>query len=324
MAALLNVVVLAGGDTAEREVSLDSGRAVTWALSQRGHRVTPIDPAETLLAEYSWGDVDVVFLALHGPFGEDGQIQAILDRIRVPYTGSGAAASRLAFSKSASKECFFTQGIPTPSYVLIHQSDSPVQLCNHAESIGFPLVVKPDSQGSSIGVSIVRSLVELTAAVELCFRYDAHGLIESAIEGTEWTVGLLDDRILPALQIETDREYFDFNAKYESETTRYLFEFDVGREVVKDIESVAQRACAVLGTQGLARVDLRLDQENRPWVLEVNTIPGLTDHSLVPKSAARLGISFGELCERALRSCLSASVPQPSVAEPSVGQPQTQ
>ncbi len=307
----LNIVVLAGGDSAEREVSLDSGRAVVNALAQRGHAVTSVDPATTLLTEYCWDRADVAFLALHGPFGEDGQVQAILDRIGVPYTGSDAAASRLAFSKSASKECFLANGIPTPSYVLIHRSDSAARIREQAETIGFPIVVKPDSQGSSLGVSLVPSRGQLNAAIELCFQFDDHGLIESAIDGTEWTVGLIDEELLPAIQIETDRDYFDFNAKYQSETTRYLFEFDVGRDIVDSIESISRATCVALGTRGIVRVDLRLDHEGSPWVLEANTIPGFTDHSLIPKAAARLGISFGELCEMAVHSVLSATVAQP-------------
>ena len=299
----LRVAVLSGGDSDERIVSLKSGQAVADALTERGHRVLHLDPAIVELSGIDWRQFDVAFVALHGRFGEDGQVQQILDEAHVSYTGSDALASRLAFSKSAAKERFALFGVPTPPYSLIHYNDELAQIDRKAAEIGYPLVVKPDTQGSSLGVSIVRTPAALAAALKLCFQFDSFGVLETMIEGTEWTVGLIDRQILPAIKIETDREFFDWQAKYEDDETRYLFDPDLPRSVIQTIESVALEAGAALGTRGLARVDLRLDEQNQPWVLEVNTIPGFTDHSLLPKAAARIGIDFPTLCDRIVRSC---------------------
>jgi len=285
-------------------VSLKSGAAVARALADLGHVVSEIDPAVVNLAGIDWGRFDVAFIALHGKFGEDGQVQQLLDEARVPYTGSGVTASRLAFSKSASKERFTQQGVATAPYVLIHESDTPHRILKQAAHIGYPLVVKPDTQGSSLGVSIVRSAVDLPAALARCFHYDTFGLLEQALVGSEWTVGMLDDRALPPIQIETSRAFFDYQAKYEDEATRYLFDFDVPAEEIECIVQTARSACAAVGTCGLARVDLIVDQSGVPQVLEVNTVPGLTDHSLVPKAAARAGLGFAELCQECLQSAL--------------------
>lgn len=301
----LRIAVLAGGDSDEREISLASGESVAQALAQRGHCVSRIDPADGPLESCNWDETDAAFLALHGKFGEDGHVQSILDAIGMPYTGSDADASRLAFSKSASKERFLQFEVPTPPYVLIHASDDPSRIEKQARKIGYPLVVKPDAQGSSIGVTIVRSPAELSEALETCFAFDKFGLLEACVIGSEWTLGLLDDQPLPLIRIDTHRSFFDFHAKYEDDATEYQFEFALESNIVRAIENAGVRAAQSLGTCGIARVDIRVDRQNRPWVLEVNTIPGFTDHSLVPKAAARLGMSLSELCERAVQSCLS-------------------
>lgn len=304
----LRIALLAGGESAEREISLQSGAAVAAALRERGHAVTQIDPRETDLTGVPLRRFDVVFLALHGRFGEDGSVQRLLEEVGVPYTGSDSTASRLAFSKSASKERFAQHNVPTPAYVLIHESDDAVRIQRQARKIGYPLIVKPDTQGSSLGVSLVASPDDLPPALARCFHYDAFGLLESAIAGTEWTVGLLDDLVLPPIRIESPRPLFDFDAKYRDALTRYHFEFTVPSEVVRAVEDTSRRAAQALVTRGVARVDLRLDKFDQPWVLEVNTIPGLTDHSLIPKAAARLGMDFGDLCERAVQSALPGTV----------------
>jgi len=304
----LRVAVLAGGDSDERQISLKSGQAVANALTQSGHKVLQLDPAIIDLAGVDWSQFDVAFVALHGSFGEDGQVQRILDDAGVRYTGSGAVASRLAFSKSAAKEQFELFGVPTPKYAIIHYNDDLDEICQKAADIGYPLVVKPDTQGSSLGVSIVRSPGQLHDALKACFQFDSFGIIETMIEGTEWTVGLIDLQILPAIKIETDRPFFDWQAKYEDDQTRYIFDADVPKPVMESLERVACNACAAVGTRGLARVDLRLDLQNQPWVLEINTIPGFTDHSLLPKAAARLGIDFATLCDRIVRDCVTKSI----------------
>lgn len=298
------VAVLQGGDSAEREISLASGAHVVTTLRNRGHVVHEIDPKFIDLTQHNWAGIDLAFLALHGKFGEDGHVQQILELQGVPYTGSGVEASRLGISKSATKERLIQNGIPTANYVLIHESDSMERIQTQAATIGFPLVVKPDTQGSSLGVSFVHSLDELPAALKKCFELDSFGLLESAVQGTEWTVGLLDETVLPPIQISTERQFFTYEAKYQDDATEYQFNYDVPNDVVRRIEHTAQNACRAIGTRGLARVDLILDARQRPVILEINTIPGLTDHSLVPKSAAKMGWSFGELCERAIVSCL--------------------
>ncbi|MBI5758873.1 MAG: D-alanine--D-alanine ligase [Planctomycetales bacterium] len=300
----LNVAVLLGGESSEREISLKSGASVVRALTERGHNAMPVDPAEVDLARHDWAGIDVAFIALHGRFGEDGQVQRILEDLEVPYTGSGVQASRLAYSKSASKERFLQHHVPTAPYVLIHESDSAARILHHASSLGFPLVVKPDTQGSSLGVSIVRSPDELPAALTRCFHLDAFGILESCIVGEEWTVGLVYEDVLPLIQIETNRAFFDYQAKYKDDQTVYRFDFEATAEVIERITRSALDACLALETKGLVRVDVMLDKFQRPWVLEVNTVPGLTDHSLVPKAAARAGLTLGELCEHTLRTCL--------------------
>lgn len=301
----LRIAVLAGGKSRERNISLESGDAVAKGLSERGHIVTRIDPAQIELTTLDWSGYDVAFLALHGTYGEDGHVQQILEDAGIPFTGSDSTASRLAFSKSAAKERFVQHGVPTPPYVLMHEKDNAARIQQQAAAIGYPLAVKPDAQGSSLGVTIVRSPEELPQALARCFHFDPFGLLEAGIEGTEWTLGMLDDLDLPLIQIETGRGFFDYQAKYEDDNTQYLFEFAVPTSVVKAIELVGRRAYDALGCRGLARVDIRVDRFGQPWVLEVNTIPGMTSHSLVPKAASRIGLSLGALCERSIENCLA-------------------
>ncbi len=300
----LQIALLAGGTSRERNISLESGAAVAKSLSDRGHRVSQIDPAHVELSDLDWSSFDVAFLALHGTFGEDGHVQQILEEIGIPFTGSDSVASRLAFSKSAAKERFIQNGVPTPAYVLIHESDSAARIQQQANALGFPLAVKPDGQGSSLGITIVRTPEELPQALARCFHFDPFGLLEVAIDGTEWTLGLLDGEPLPLIQIETGRGFFDYTAKYEDDDTQYLFDFAFPTSVIKSIESAGRSAYDALGCRGLARVDLRVDRFHEPWVLEVNTIPGMTGHSLVPKAAARMGLSLGAICERSIHNCL--------------------
>jgi D-alanine-D-alanine ligase len=300
----LRIAVLKGGPSAERDVSLKSGAAVALALSTAGHSVVEVDPQLTQLEQYDWRGIDVAFIALHGRFGEDGQVQQILEAAGVPYTGSDVTASQLAISKSTTKERFLRQGVPTPPYRLIHESDAAHHITRQAASLGFPLVVKPDTQGSSLGVTIVPSLDTLPVALTRCFQYDPLGLLEPFIAGSEWTAGFVDDLALPLIRIETDRPFFDYHAKYEDDETGYRFDAIVPATVEQRIAKAAGDACRAVGTRGIARVDLMLDSEDRPWVLEVNTVPGMTDHSLVPKAAAKAGIDFTELCERCLQSAL--------------------
>ncbi|QDU12059.1 D-alanine--D-alanine ligase [Gimesia aquarii] len=305
------LVVLAGGESAERTISLQSGESVARALTSRGHQVKTIDPSLIDLERYDWTNCDAVFIALHGTYGEDGTIQATLDRLGVPYSGCDASTSKLAFSKSASKERFIQCNVNTPSYVLIHESDNAQRIEQHARTMGYPLVVKPDAQGSSLGVTIVQTPEELPQALTRCFHYDSFGILESAIKGSEWTLSLVNDQVLPLIQIQTAREFFDYEAKYHEDSTEYLFDFDFPTNVIQAITKTGVNACEALGTTGIVRVDMILDRFQQPWVLEINTIPGFTNHSLVPKAAAKAGIDFGELCERALIHCLTKTADKP-------------
>lgn len=305
------IALLAGGDSDEAVISRQSGAAVQRALESRGHTVIPLDPAVVNLHGVDWTAFDVAFLALHGRFGEDGQVQDILQRAGIPFTGSDAATSRLSFSKSAAKERLFQFELPTPNYVLLHATDAPDRLRRMVDMIGYPLVIKPDTQGSSLGVTIVRSPSEIERALADCFAFDRFGLAEEFVAGSEWTVGVLDDLVLPPIRIETRRPFFDYQAKYLDDDTRYEFDSDWPAADLAHLQDVAVAAAQALGTRGLARVDLRVDSQRRPWILEMNTIPGLTDHSLVPKAAARMGIEFAELCERMITACWHARPARP-------------
>lgn len=299
------VVVLLGGDSAEREISLASGRAVIEALETRGHLVAPLDPLETPVPKFTWEPGDVALLALHGRYGEDGHVQSQLESLGIRYTGAGPEASRVAFSKSSAKLEFLRHEVPTPAHVTIHQSNSIGRLRRLAETVGYPFVVKPDQQGSSLGVSLVESPDQLAAAVAHALSFGSLGLIEKAIRGTEWTVGFLDSLPLPPICITTPHSFFDFAAKYADERTRYDFDGPLPTARRDRVVRAALQACRSIGVVGLSRVDIRVDEAGNPWVLEINTIPGLTDHSLVPKAAARLGWSLGELCERMILSGLA-------------------
>ena len=292
------VVVLAGGTSAERDVSLQGGRAVSAALATRGLETVWLDPAEVRLAEFPWQPGDVAFLVLHGEFGEDGQVQSQLEGLGIPYTGSGPEASKIAFSKSATKERLKLARLPTPEAVLINAADSLESLKQRAESLGYPLVVKPDTQGSSLGVTIVFEENHLPGALANCFELDHFGLMETYIPGSEWTVGLWNDMPLPPICIETPRGFYDYAAKYTEDSTQYHLEDKAPAGLLERLKRIAVRAGEAVGTRGIARVDFRLDEKSNPWVLEINTIPGMTDHSLIPKACARLGLEFPTLCER--------------------------
>lgn len=311
VAGVRRIVLLLGGGSSEREISLRSGRAVTCALASLGYAVRPLDPLEESVERFRWQLGDFAFIALHGRFGEDGQVQAMLERRGIPYSGSGPKASRLAFSKSAAKEEFRRHEVPTPRGIVLQAARPAEELRSLAESVGYPLVVKPDQEGSSLGVSYVSAADGLISACERAFSFGPVVLVEPAIIGSEWTVGLLDDRPLPPLKVTVPGQIFDFDDKYGRETTGYDFDGGVTSDERNRIAAVAARAAGALGVTGLSRVDIRVDRSGQPFVLEVNTIPGLTDHSLVPKAAKQAGWTLGTLCEETMRLALRAhAVPQ--------------
>lgn len=319
----MRIVVLQGGPSAERAISLESGEAVARSLAAVGHCVSVLDPnsdlsadaepgsaplieaAERAVRERDWSGVDVVFNALHGTFGEDGSLQALLDRLGVAYTGSGVAASRCGFRKSIAKRRFRLAGVPTPRGVTVSAHDPFDRLELAAASLGYPVVLKPEAQGSSLGVSIVSSSSDLEHAAAQCFTFGDEALLEEYIPGAEWTVPVWDEGTLPVIEIRPRGGFFDYAAKYSDDLTEYECGADVSNPLVERIAETGRSAARAIGAVGLSRADVRVRPDGAVFVLEVNTSPGMTDHSLVPKSAAQFGLSLGELCERECRRAIA-------------------
>ena len=293
----LAIGVLMGGPSRERRVSLDSGRAVAQALRELGHDVRPADVRPGDVTAELVRDVDVAFLALHGAWGEDGGVQGELDTLGVCYTGSGAEASRLAMDKVAAKERFSEEGIPTPAFRVLASGDEEM-LEEAMERIGPGLVVKPIAEGSSIDLYVTDSLSALRDAVEKVWARGEPALVERCIVGREFTVGVVGESPLPMLEIRTDSGRYGYKEKYLLESTRYIFDHGLPDDVEERTVTAALAAHRALGCRDLSRVDMMITPEGEPEILEVNTIPGFTSHSLVPKAAAQAGLSFGRLCER--------------------------
>jgi len=293
------VAVLLGGKSAEREVSLKSGGMVLNALRSRGVDALPFDPAERGLDALIGERFERAFIALHGRFGEDGTVQGVLEWLGIPYTGSGVLASALAMDKLRAKLLWHAEGLPTPPYaVLTKDSD----LRTVARKLGVPLMVKPASEGSSIGMSKVRSAARLDEAYALAVNYDRVVIAEKFIDGTELTAGILGDQVLPLIKIETPRDFYDYEAKYIADDTRYIVPCGLSAARERDMQALCLKAFRALGCRGWGRVDLMLNRQGRPFLLEVNTVPGMTDHSLVPKAARAVGMSYEDLCLRILEA----------------------
>ena len=293
------VGVLLGGKSAEREVSLKSGGMVLNALRSRGVDALPFDPAERGLDALIGERFERAFIALHGRFGEDGTVQGVLEWLGIPYTGSGVLASALAMDKLRAKLLWHAEGLPTPPYaVLTKDSD----LRTVARKLGVPLMVKPASEGSSIGMSKVRSAAGLDEAYALAVNYDRVVIAEKFIDGTELTAGILGDQVLPLIKIETPRDFYDYEAKYIADDTRYIVPCGLSAARERDMQALCLKAFRALGCRGWGRVDLMLNRQGRAFVLEVNTVPGMTDHSLVPKAARAVGMSYEDLCLRILEA----------------------
>jgi len=295
------IVVLAGGDSAEREVSLASGQQVAIALSLAGYQPLQVDPAKIEVASVDWHGIDVCFIALHGGAGEDGRIQRRLEEIGVAYTGSGPEASRLAMSKSAAKRRFLACGVPTLPYADLVANDN----CHRLAGLQFPVIVKPDGQGSSLGVSIASGRDELANCVQAAARYDAKIVVEPYVRGREFTVSLLGRQPLPMIEVIARQSIFTYDAKYSERRTQYRFDSRLPAHAKADIYLAAVAAADAIGTDGLVRVDLMSDEEDRPWVLEVNTIPGMTDHSLAPRAALAAGTTMPMLVDWMVRDAVS-------------------
>ena len=301
-AAFGRVAVMLGGTSSEREVSLRSGEAVLKALLERRVDAEAWDPGQRGLAEFASAGFDRVWNALHGPGGEDGVIQGALECLGVPYTGSGVMASALAMDKVRSKKLMIAADIPTPAFCT---ATTVTDARAAAESLGFPLVVKPARQGSSIGMSKVFEADDLEPALNAAMRYDDVAVIEKCIVGDEITVAVLQGMALPSVRIETPRVFYDYRAKYESDETRYTCPGSEDTDVEARYAELALRAFNELGCRGWGRVDFMHAAGEEPMVLEVNTVPGMTSQSLVPRAAQSAGIGFEELCWRVLETSVA-------------------
>ncbi|HWG75940.1 MAG TPA: D-alanine--D-alanine ligase [Steroidobacteraceae bacterium] len=293
------VAVLLGGSSSEREVSLISGRAVLAALSGRGVAVEAFDPAERPLTQLLTTGIERVWIALHGPGGEDGTVQGALECLGLPYTGSGVLGSALGMDKLRTKRLAQAIGVPTTDYlVLAEAADLPLAL----ERLGLPLIVKPATQGSSVGMTRVERAEQLEGAWREALRFDPLVFAEPWITGGEYTVAILQGVALPSIRIETPRAFYDYEAKYLRNDTRYHCPSGLSREAEAHLANVALAAFEACGAEGWGRADFMMDRTGRPQLLEINTVPGMTDHSLVPMAARAAGIEFDELVWRVLET----------------------
>ena len=292
------VAVALGGSSAEREVSLDSGRNVLEALRARGVDAHAIDGIPALLDALRAGHFARVFNILHGRGGEDGVLQGALDSLGVPYTGSRVLGSALSMDKIRTKQVWESLGLPTPRYVRQHAG---ADIGDAIAGLGMPVVVKPSHEGSSVGISRVRSSADLADALALAARYDGELVVEQMIVGEEYTVGILQGEALPSIRIVPKGEFYDYHAKYVAEDTQYVCPgLDAAGE--SEIRALSLRAFDAIGCAGWGRVDVMRDAAGKFFLLEVNTTPGMTSHSLVPKAARAVGISFEDLCWRILET----------------------
>ncbi len=282
--------VVMGGMSAEREVSLKSGAAIAASLTKQGLIVCSIDMDSDIALRLRSEKIDFCFIALHGRYGEDGFIQGLLEIMKIPYTGSGVLASALGMNKSYSRQMLIANGIPTPVSVLLTQKD---RAAFSTES--FPSVVKPVSEGSSVGITIVKKASELDAALDEAFRFGPDVLVEQYIAGLEVNVGILNQKALGAIEIRSKTEFYDYTAKYVKGMSEHIFPAPLPEAVYQEVLALGQKAHLALGCSGYSRVDLLLDHDFRPFVLEVNTLPGMTETSLLPEIAGGVGISFDQL-----------------------------
>jgi len=302
----MRVGVIMGGSSGERDVSLRSGAAVAAALEARGHDVVRIALGEGFGPEIAHtlqrARLDVAFLALHGRLGEDGCIQGLLELARVPYTGSSLLASALAMDKLKAKEMFRLHNVPTPPYYTVGGADDLADLEAIHGSFGFPVIVKPRGEGSSLGVAKATSPAELSRALDAAFEFDETAIVERFVAGMEINVGILDGRVLGAIEIAPRKGIYDYEAKYTPGMTEYFMPARLSPTRYRGACNLADRAARALGCTGACRVDLLVTPGENEYVLEVNTLPGMTETSLLPKIAASAGYDFGRLCEAILAS----------------------
>ena len=300
-----SVAVVYGGTSGEREVSLNSGRCCAAALEEVGFSVDLIDPSKKAdLVKLIEGNYDIAFLALHGRGGEDGTIQGFLETAGIPYTGSGVLASAQAVNKGKAKELYEAAGLNVAASAVIGKGDEldDADLEELAGEIGLPCVVKPTTEGSSLGMTIVRELGQLRGAIDLALSVDEEAMVEAFVEGIELTVGVIgndDPRALPIIQVvPTEDEFYNFHAKYAQGGSKHLCPAPLTSEQTEAVQELAVAAHSVLGCRGISRSDVMMDADGVCWLLETNTLPGMTDTSLVPDAARVVGIEFPQLCEK--------------------------
>ena len=291
MTRKLNITVMLGGPSAEREVSLRSGAAVAAALRSLGHTVSELDPktSDWILPVAT----DVVFLALHGTYGEDGTVQKQLDELGVPYTGCDAEASRIAFDKVLTKQSCIEAAVPTAKFIAVHSAAAALP-----ENLLLPLVVKPARQGSSVGLRFVERIEDWQSAIAESLKFDSEVLVEEKIIGRETTVGILGGKVLPVVEVRPHNGVYDAFSKYTVGATDYFCPANFDAVTTKKIQDAALRAFRAIGGRDYARVDVMVRADGSPVVLEVNTLPGMTETSLLPKAAAATGMNYAELCQR--------------------------
>ncbi len=302
--------VLMGGRSSERDISLKTGQAVHQALIRLGYDAVAIDVTDRLHRELDNQNVAIAFLSLHGPGGEDGTIQGFLETMGIPYTGSGVRASAVGMHKAVTKILLAAHGVPVAADTVVREGDRPAlaRILREAH-LQLPIVVKPVAQGSTIGVTVVRRAGQWKEALALAHRFDPEAMVESYIPGHEAAVSLVGTaaegvKVLPAIEIVAPEGFYDFSAKYQKGKTQYLCPAPFPPKVLRQISEMARRTYTVLGCEGAARVDFRITPRGRPFVLEINTVPGMTETSLLPMAAAQVGIGYDALVERILQSAL--------------------
>ena len=303
--------VLMGGQSAEREVSLRSGKAIYNALKGLGYDVVAIDVGHDIFNILKRKKIEIAFIALHGGYGENGGVQGMLEVLGIPYTGSGVLASALSMDKEASKKIFLYQKIPVPPFIIVQRSTINVQRSEMEikSLINFrmPWVVKPATEGSSIGVSIVREERQIRPAVEKALSFSNRVIIEKYIQGKEVHIGILSGKVLGGVEVKPSLEFYNYEAKYTAGMTEYILPPEINSKVYEKAKEIALNAHIALGCGGATRVDLKIDGKGNPYVLEVNTIPGMTETSLLPKIAKQAGMDFPDLIEEILRGAVNES-----------------
>lgn len=287
------VAVMLGGTSAEREVSLRSGNAVLKALQSVGVDAFAFDPQSQSLAELAASGAQRVFIVLHGRGGEDGSMQGALQQLQLPYTGSGVLGSALAMDKIRCKWLFQAQQLPTAPFAVVHSNDT--DFAGLLAGLGGKVMVKPANEGSSIGMSAASTAQELELAIHAALKYDSEILVERWINGREFTVAILNGEVLPVVEMRTPRAFYDYEAKYQANSTEYLCPAPLSAEQTAAMQQTALKAFNAVGASGWGRVDIMLDQSGQHYLLEVNTVPGMTEKSLVPMAAKAAGLSFNDL-----------------------------